>query len=135
MSTKNTMRVAIVVSWSSLVIGVIVSFWEESRLAAPLQEFLEAEYAQPLTPAIVVMVLLLLVLVAASVGLFVLARWARPLFLWTNLVALCMWPMAGPNVTGPWTTMFDEVSLMGFGFVIAVTYFGDLKEHFDQRTA
>ena len=135
MSPENTLRGAVLISWTSLMSSAVVLPWEKATLAPPLREHLEAELSGPITPALMFGIVLLLVLVAASIGLLCIARWARPLFLWANLGALCLSPALGPLVMGPWQTLFNDIALMGFGVVIALTYFGDIKHRFRRGPA
>ncbi|MGB5612221.1 MAG: hypothetical protein WBM67_06155 [Sedimenticolaceae bacterium] len=136
LSPRITLRIAIVGSWICLGLAVAVSFWEEQRLPPSLFEYLQAQYSANVSPVEMLVGLLLFVaLVVASVGLLALARWSRPLFLFSTLAGLFLWPVVGPNVEGPWEALFHELSLLGFGFVIALSYFGEAKKHFVRRAA
>lgn len=136
LSPRITLRIAIVGSWICLALAVAVSFWEEQRLPPSLFEYLQAQYSADVSPVeMLVGVLLFVALIVASVGMLAFARWSRPLFLFSAVAGVFLLPVVGPNVEGPWKALFHELSLMGFGFVIALSYFGEVKNHFVRPTA
>lgn len=79
----------------------------------------------------VVSVLLIGLGAAGYVGLFLLKRWGRRAALLSTFLALPLYVPLGPVTQSGWSALLEETSMLLWGAVLAIAYFGPLNARFE----
>ena len=132
-------RTLIVLSLVLSIVGAVIDLVIPGLVPESLSQAYEAYAATEasmtaiLIAGVVSMVLLVLAVVA-TVGLLVLQRWARSLALWSTAVSFLVYPFLGAMLHSGLALMLNSIALTLWGAAIAMTFYSDLKAHF-QRSA
>lgn len=131
-------RTLIVVSLVLALAGAIVDFVFPGLVPEPLSKAYEA-YAESESSMSLMVILggmsifLLVLAVVSTVGLLVLQPWARPLALWSTAVSFAINPFLGVVLQSGVSLMLIDLSMVLWGAVIAMTFYSDLKVHFERK--
>ena len=68
-----------------------------------------------------------------SVGVFLLRRWARPLFLAMAVLGCVIQAFLEPSVTTAWSTSAETAAQVMVGVTLGVLYFSPVRGHFARR--
>jgi hypothetical protein len=124
--TKTQFKTAL---WASMLVGMlglVASFAGESGLPEPLRQHLEERRNAELSAIDWVLfgvgLPLIVVEVAAFIGMLRFAPWSRPLWIGVSVVGLLTLPLLGPTVEPGLTTALFHVSSMSSGAIAAVAY-------------
>lgn len=71
--------------------------------------------------------------IAATIGLCVFERWARPMAVVSTMLSLVLYPMSGPMLFSGVGALCFDVSIMLWGAVLAASYWSPLAERFERR--
>jgi type IV secretory pathway TrbD component len=127
MGAKTVLRGAIVLEWVCVLCSVGLSFALAGHLPAPLQAWRTQDFERGLTGQEMLvgaaMVVVLLAGVVASLGVFLLQRWAAWLYLTTRFVGCLLLPFTGPTVEHALTDAVDEVGTLLSGVVLGLAFF------------
>ena len=77
------------------------------------------------------LIAMLIASVAGLVGLLAFKRWGRELSLWSTLVFLVIFPFTGPVVSSGVGSSLSDLSMILWGAVLAVAYFGPIRVRFE----
>ncbi len=129
--TPQLFRRLILLSVLVPCLGVAVSMATEASLPPPLRDYLarDAELA-PLMSEVVAGLVLFIVWIVALVGLYRFRRYARPLFVASNLGGLAVVPWFGPYVDLGWGEAVYQLSFILNGIILAAAYWSPLAERF-----
>lgn len=129
--TPNIFRGAVA---ASLVLGVVPLDLLFPTLVAPA--IAQAAEGEPL-PALydhwwfwAMTSVMLVVTLAATAGLILFKRWARPLALLATLGALALQPTLGTLVNSGVSTALTDAASMLWGAALAAAYFAPLRQRF-----
>ena len=124
--TRTRFRIAL---WASMIVGmsgVVASFAGESGLPEPLRQHLEERRYAELSAIDWVLfgvgLPLIVVGLAAFIGMLRFAPWSRPLWIGVSAVGLLTLPLLGPTVEPGLTTALFHASSMSSGAIAAVAY-------------
>lgn len=70
--------------------------------------------------------------IAAIIGLLLLQRWARSLALWSTAVSMLIYPLLGALVQSGVAATLLSIATLLWGAALAMTYYSDLKSHFQR---
>ena len=127
MSSRTTLRLAIVIHWLSIVVGVAVSFPLEAQLPEILQHYLVWDMDQAVSSAELFILLIGLVFIVVSlvgsVGLFLFRIWGRNLFIVSSIAMLSLGPFLGPTVEHALESVFSSLESISEGLILALVLF------------
>jgi hypothetical protein len=134
---KMFLRVLIVGEIVFGVLSLVVSAFTQVTLPEPLREYLELEAQAPITKRDLFLlafgVLLLVMVLISSIGLFVFWRPARLLYLIATVFGVVITPLLGPAVRTGWDTPLEETASITAGAILALVYFSPLRVLFEKR--
>lgn len=137
MTIETVLRHLVVWQWVLASLSILFFQLEVERLPFLLREYAVAEAARPATAmdALVGWLTLLWAAgsLAASIGLFALRRWARPLFLAMALLGCALQALLEPSVTTGWSVVAETAAQVLVGVTIGVVYFSPVRGHFARR--
>lgn len=137
MPIESVLRLLVVGQWLLAVLSIVIFQLEVSHLPFLLQEYAEAEAVRPPTPADAVVGWLTLLWgvgsLVASVGVFLLRRWGRPIFLAMALLGCVLQALLEPSVTTGWSVAAETAAQVLVGVTIGVAYFSPVRGHFARR--
>lgn len=70
---------------------------------------------------------------AATVGLFFFARWARALYAACVVLLVVGGLFTGPSVATAWESLSRDLTNLLDGLILGLAYFSDIKHHFAAR--
>jgi energy-coupling factor transporter transmembrane protein EcfT len=137
MPSKGLLRILIVAE----VVVVVLIFVSSSIFGPSLPEQLRAYNDRPLgnpfAPRLllegVLGILVLIVALVSRIGLFFFWRPARPLYLASGIGNLLMTVLNGPSVNAAWSEMFDGLSAIIYGIILALIYFSSLRDLYAKK--
>jgi hypothetical protein len=134
---ESVLRHLVVWQWVLACLSIVFFQVEIERLPFLLQEYAAAEAARPPTAADAIVGWLTLLWavgsLAASVGVFALRRWARPLFLAMALLGCVLQALLEPSVTTGWSVAAETAAQVVVGVTLGVVYFSPVRGHFARR--
>ena len=137
MPIESVLRHLVVWQWVFAAASIAIFQLEASRLPFLLQEYAAAEAARPTTSLDLTVGWLTLLWgvgsVVASVGVFALRRWARPLFLVMALLGCVLQALLEPSVTTGWSVAAETAAQVLVGATLGVAYFSPVRGHFARR--
>lgn len=137
MPIETVLRHLVVWQWVFACASIAIFQLERSQLPFLLQEYAAAEAARPITGLDQVVGWLTLVWgvgsVIASVGVFALRRWARPVFLAMALLGCVLQALLEPSVTTGWSVAAETAAQVLVGATLGVLYFSPVRGHFARR--
>jgi hypothetical protein len=128
-------RCALVASWAFVVIGVLVDILFPSLIPPTISEEF-ASYtppafdAVPLVVLVIGMIILTLLTLVITIGLFRFKSWAPRLAVYLTIVTLVVYPFAGAIVESGWSAAALDLSTMLWGAVLAAAHLPPLAERF-----
>jgi len=129
MRAATALRICIVLVWAMVIIGVPISIKLESKLPIQLQIWLQDEYAREISTgeaiASIAGIVLIIVMVVASVGLFRLRRWGAWLYLGCSVAMIPFYAFLGPTVEHALVSVFDELVTIAECIMIGIAFFSD----------
>jgi putative Mn2+ efflux pump MntP len=136
MKTSTTLRALLVLEWIVIVAGVVLSFIMEAYLPPELQAWLAGQADAGITMSDLVLLLvgvpLLIVMLVASIGLFMLRRWGAWLYAVTTFLGTALMPFTGPTVDHALADAVDETALILSGIVIGIAFFSNVLKQKEQ---
>lgn len=132
MNVRKALRIAILAEWGLIIATIASSFLLESSLPSPLRGYVQAESERDLTPADLPVaiggILILVLTVVGTIGLFLFQRWARPLYLVTTLASFAVVLLAGPSVEHAASETLGELAVLVSGVILGMIYFTSALE-------
>jgi hypothetical protein len=136
---ETVLRHLVVWQWILACLSIVFFQIEVDRLPFLLQEYAAAEAIRPATATDAVIGWLTLLWgigsLVASVGVFALRRWARPLFLVMALLGCVLQALLEPSVTTGWSVAAETAAQVLVGVTLGVLYFSPVRGHFARRPA
>ncbi|BCS96215.1 hypothetical protein DSLASN_18530 [Desulfoluna limicola] len=127
MSLKKILRMAIIFDWFTTILYVVVSEILESSLPSQLQDYLKWEANKELTITenliFIPVILLLVVYLISSIGLFLYKPWAKQIYIVVAFLLVALVPFAGPTVDHALTSTIGEINNINFGFIFTLLIF------------
>jgi hypothetical protein len=134
---ETVLRHLVVWQWVLACLSIAFFQLEVDRLPWLLQAYAATEAARPATLSDAAVAWLALAWgigsLVASAGLFVLRRWARPLFLAMALLGCVLQALLEPSVTTGWSVAAETASQVLVGVTIGVVYFSPVRGYFARR--
>jgi hypothetical protein len=134
---EAVLRHLVVWQWIFACLSIAFFQAEIERLPFLLQQYAAAEAARPATTADAMVGWLTLLWAvgsfAASVGVFALRRWARPVFLAMALLGCVLQALLEPSVTTAWSVAAETAAQVLVGVTLGVVYFSPVRGHFAGR--
>ena len=138
LSASLTLRVLIVVEWLLVVILIVSVFVFELPLPTELEQYVDREAEKPLSRSdwlwSISAMIVLLVSLLASIGLWFFRSWARPTYATAVLGNIALSALDEPLVAHPFVVVFSDLSLIVVGAIVALAYFGRI-DAFERTTA
>jgi len=133
---KKIFRILIVLNWATAIAGAIVYVTTRGSLPVELTPYLENRRRLGVTQferAILwIEIVLFIVSVVDSIGLFHFRRWARTLLVPLYVIATLLLPTNAVYIQTGWTRMLLSISTVIGGMIIAMVFFSPLAEVFDR---
>jgi len=134
---ERVLRHLVVWQWLFGALSILIFQVEVGRLPLMLQEYAALEAAREPSAADAVTGWLALLWavgsLVASVGVFQLRRWSRPLFLVMSVLGCGLQALLEPSVTTSWSVAAETVAQLLVGVTIGVIYFSPVRGHFARR--
>lgn len=138
MPTVAVLRLLVAAELSLLIGGEVIAAFGVTELPALLRQYEEAEGSASPTRGELTLaasgVVLLLVSACASIGIYFLRPWARPMYVATTVGSHLVAPFFGPFVSVGWSNALDGLAAVLSGLVIASVHWTSLAEHFKKRS-
>ena len=129
MDTQKAMRICIVLSWIFGILSLLLYFVLQDSLPLGLQGWLleEAERKPAVYEVVsfLVFAVLIVVNIVASVGLYLLKKWAARLYIFSLVIMVIMVPFFGPTVEEGIVTTFASIADIISGLVLGLAFFSD----------
>ena len=131
MRPSTVLRICVVLEWVFVGVAIALSFLLESTLPAPLRDWLatQAEAEGDLAPheiaLFIGMIPVLVCVLAGSIGLLFLKRWAAWLYLISVIIGYLLVPFMGPTVEHGVVDAFYEMATLLSGLIIGLAFFSD----------
>jgi len=77
-------------------------------------------------------VAILILLIISVVGLWKIKKWARTIYVLVALMVIIITPTLGDINMNAWESMFNDMSMMLEGILIAMMYSGETKKEFEK---
>ena len=133
MSLKKILRIAIVVEWASVLFSVLASGILESHLPPQLQDYLLWEAEQEITTLeywlLIPVIIIILMYLISSIGLFLYKPWAKRAYIITGIVGFVILPFTGPIVDHALAYTIADLRSVAFGFILALLLFTNVYEN------
>ena len=137
MPIESVLRHLVVWQWLLAALSILVFQLEVAHLPEPLQIYaaLEAAREPSAADAAIGWLTLLWSLgsLAASLGVFLLRRAARSLFLAMAVLGCALQALLEPSVTTAWSVAAETAAQLLVGVTIGVLYFSPVRGHFARR--
>jgi len=131
------LRHLVVWQWLFAALSILIFQLEVDRLPFLLREYAALEAARAPSAADAVTGWLALIWaggsLAASVGVFLLRRWSRPLFVAMAILGCGLQALLEPSVTTGWSVAAETGAQVLVGVTIGVIYFSPVRGHFARR--
>ena len=136
MKTSSILRVLLVLEWIVIITGVVLSCIMAAYLPPELQAWLAGQAEASVTMSdwllLFLGVPLLIVMLVASIGLFMLRRWGAWLYVITTFLGTAIMPFTGPTVDHALADAVDETALILSGIVIGIAFFSNALKQEEQ---
>lgn len=137
--TTAYFRALLLLSILSGILAVSIDAIFPSLLPASIAQAVEDEPLHPLfdsVPALVILLVLPIVLmIASTIGLFLLKPWARAISFYSTIYSLAATPFLGVAASSGWSNALLAVSAYSWGAVLALAYFSSISEKFTSSGA
>jgi urea transporter len=135
--TVLVLRTLIVAGLVLAIVGSSIDMLIPDLIPAVLEDAWEAYISQDPSWIFIAIgggltVIVFVAAIVATIGLLLLRRWARPLALWTTVVSVLTYPALGAMLYSGWALMLTESAMIMWGAALAITYFSELKTHFER---
>jgi hypothetical protein len=131
---ESILRHLVVWQWTFAGLSILVFQVEVDRLPFLLQEYAAREVLREPGPADALVGWLSLFWavgsLAASAGVWLLRRWARPAFLAMAILGCVLQALLEPSVTTGWSVAAETVAQVLVGVTIGVLYFSPVRGRF-----
>lgn len=138
MIAETGFRVVIASSVAAGVVGIIVMVLSEASLPFELQRYMSRQSAGPISTRDLIMLVIwvpaMVLSLIAAIGMFFFWRPARTLALIGTLLALAAVPFSSPIVATGIATLFNEISSISWGMVLALAYWSPVAQHFGKAS-
>jgi hypothetical protein len=129
----TTLRVALVLEWLCIALGVVAELALEHTLPAELRSYRsaqsEASISTPETVVLVVELIALAATLAWSIALWFRRRWARLPYLLTIILFSCSDLLDSASVQAPLGAFCNELALLISGLIVGLVYFAPIRFH------
>jgi hypothetical protein len=133
--TKQNFRILVVLEWLIIISGLVVYFLTKAALPSEVREYLENQNSAPLTTAdmifFCVSVVLILLTIVTSIGLFFFKRWSKTLLLLSYVVTILLTPTHTVYINTGWTELLFTVGDILGGMILALVYFSPISTAFE----
>ena len=130
----KVLRGLVIAEW--VLILAAIAFGMLTTLPPELQAYLDADTERPLSTLESVVlpagVLLVVGALVASVGVYFLRAWARPLYLGCAVLGLSLMPLLGPTIYGAVDGAVSDLASAVQGAILALLYFSEASGHFNR---
>lgn len=129
MRSTTVLRICVVLEWTFVASGIVLSFFLENSLPAPLRDWLVSDRERDLdlreVTLLITSIPLLLSAFVGSIGLLFLKRWAAWLYLASVIVGFIIFPFTGPTVEHALADAVDEIAALMNGLIVGLAFFSD----------
>ena len=137
MTSSSLLRLVIALEWLLILARAALALLEERSLSPLCQSCVEAQYTGNQVFSnigfLIAVAVGVLVLIAASIGVFFFRRWARPVYVGIQLASVVASQLMSPSVVTPWSGVFDDLAMICSGLIIGLMYFSNATSRFDSR--
>ena len=131
--TKNKFRALIIFNLLLLVVSTIIAIYFNDTLPPALNEFIKNKMENEPETVDVSGLILALIALTGIVGLLFFTKWSRPVFLFGVISTIIITIFTGPTVLTAQETFIYELSSLIDGVIITLSYFSEVKIHFDKK--
>jgi hypothetical protein len=128
-------RILLIAEWVIVAVGGVVSVWSEAFLPAPLKEYVDAIAKTPYTVRDQVLLgvgmLLLLLAIVVTIGLYRLRNWARALLVLNLVLGLLGSLFYGPYVETSVGRTFSDLGVLLEGAIVALVFLPPVSGYFN----
>ena len=129
--TIKLYRTILLVSFVLGIIAMVVGVASTATLPLELREYRQRALQNPPMWIVVVGLLAFVGGIVSLVGLWMLQRWARTLYLTLIIAGVGIVPFAGPYVEGGWSyALYALANLIG-GVIVALSYWSPISARFE----
>ncbi len=136
MIAETGFRVVLASSVAAAVVGIITMVLSEASLPFELQRYVSKQSAGPISARDLIMLVIwvpaMVLSLIAAIGMFFFWRPARMLALIGTLLALAAVPFSSPIVATGIATLFNEISSISWGMVLALAYWSPIATRFEK---
>jgi len=133
---KRTYRILIVLNWATAILGGIVYVATRNYMPVEILLYRERMIRLGVSPFRIILfcvdVILIIVCVINSIGLFRFRKWAKTLLVPLYVIAILGVPTNPVYIETGWTHMVFYISSVIGGMILAMTFFSPLAEVFDR---
>ena len=133
----TVLRMLIVVELLSALLGIYADIALQATFPPELQAYLLTESQGPFSAGDAVkgvfFLALVVALIVAWVGLWLLKRWARTLYTTLVVISLVMTLFLGPVVTSAFAAALYSISSLAGGIMLGLLWFSELRGKFEAR--
>ncbi len=130
MKTDAWLRTLVILMWIVTILGVLFSITSTAFLPSELKGWLADQENASITLSewllLILGVPLIIIMLVASVGLFLLRRWGAWLYAITTFLSIGIMTLGGPSVEHPIAAAFFETATVLSGIVIGISFFSDI---------
>jgi hypothetical protein len=130
----QALRYLVILEWVLIFASVLIGLSLEETLPAELRAYIDADAERPPSRIESVILALGVVLVAgavvASIGVYFLRAWARPLYLGCAVAGLLLMLFLGPTIYGAIDGAVSTLTSAVQGAILALLYFSGASAHF-----
>lgn len=129
MMAKTALRVAVICEWGFLLLAILLDAILESSLPEQLQAYLEWERSQTFSLnewfLLIQTPLFLIGYATASIGLLLLKRWSKWLYLIVLIFGFAPTLISGPIVEHAFVDLVVEVQTLLSGLILGIVFFAE----------
>jgi hypothetical protein len=130
MKAEAWLKTLVILMWMITILGVLFSIASTYFLPSELRDWLADQENASVTLSewllLIFGVPLIIAMIVASVGLFLLRRWGAWLYAITTFLSIGIMTLGGPRVEHPVAAAFFETAILLSGIVIGISCFSDV---------
>jgi hypothetical protein len=128
-------RTVLIAGLITAVVGVVAGISLSDTLPMGLQDYLAQSENSDISTSeaifsIFALLAVLIILPVSTIGLWKFKRWARTLYVVLTIILIPFYPAMGPVVMNGWEAMFDNITLLLEGILIAMMFTGTISQEF-----
>jgi uncharacterized membrane protein YdbT with pleckstrin-like domain len=126
-------RTILIAGLMTSVISAVAGITLTDTLPAFLQEYLiqvENEEMYDSTASILLMTTISILFIISIIGLWKFKNWARIIYIVIIILFIPLYPAMDSVIMNPWEAMFNDITLILEGVLIAMMFFSPIHEEF-----